>query len=259
MRSTLFIIILLIGISHGFLGSINQVLSQVGNSAHSATNQIGQILGHSWNNITAHMENVIGKLVNSINELRVAAEVLWERLFSPAFEMMLKGGQVIVNEQLNTMRYVINNPITTRGNLLSEKYTQLIARLKSNVHDLYENLFTMQRDSLLALEKGDYHFEERIRAFYGKIQIIRKQIHEWSEEIKNELTTYEYSIQGDWLNTLNQYKQNIDVSVKTLVKMFEQLTESLIKNFLKVVLTMVPNASNRIEKMKEQGLLSFFP
>ncbi|CAF4281267.1 unnamed protein product, partial [Rotaria magnacalcarata] len=37
---------------------------------------------------------------------------------------MLKGGQVIVNEQLNTMRYVINNPITTRGNLLSEKYIQ---------------------------------------------------------------------------------------------------------------------------------------
>ncbi|CAF2410625.1 unnamed protein product [Rotaria sp. Silwood2] len=258
MRYTLFIIFLLSGISHGFFGPLSQVVNNVGNTVQSTANQIGQTVENSWNNITRHIENAIDQLVNNANQIEVTASFLWEQVFNPAFDMMTQGGQLLLNNQLYTVSYIINYPITTSKNLLTEKYSQLIARLKSNVHHLYEYLFLMQHEALMALEKDEYNFEEKIRAFYVKIDAIPKQINQWAVETKYELETHANTIHGDWLHILSQYNQNIDISVKTLVTMFQQLIENLMKNYLKVVLTVVPNAVNSIEKMKKEGLLSFF-
>jgi len=116
----------------------------------------------------------------------------------------------------------------------------------------------MQQEALTSLTNGELNFEGRIRAFYDKIDAIHKQINEWVVETKYELETHAKAIQGDWVNILNQYSQNLDLSVKTIGTMFKQLTENLMKNLLEVVLTVVPNAMNIIQNMKEQGLLSFF-
>lgn len=116
----------------------------------------------------------------------------------------------------------------------------------------------MEKEALMALANGEHNFEERIRAFYDKIDAIHKQINEWVAETKYELEMHARTIQGDWVNILNQYNQNLDLSVKTIGAMFQQLGQNLMKNILEVVLSIVPNAINTIQKMKEQGLLSFF-
>ncbi|CAF0885127.1 unnamed protein product [Rotaria sp. Silwood1] len=259
MQSTLFIIFLLIGISHGVFGPISQIVNNVGDTFQSTANQIGQTIENSWNNITRHIENAISQLVNTANGIEVTADFLWEQVFNPAFDMMIQGGQLVLNNQLNTVGYRVEHPTTISKNLLTEKYSQLIARLKSNVHHLYEFLFLMQREALMALEKGEYNFEEKIRAFYDKMDAIPKQINQWAIETKHELEMHANTIQGDWLHILSQYNQNIDVSVKALVTIFQQLIETLMKTYLKVVLNVVPNAVNTIENLKRQGLLSFFP
>jgi len=108
-----------------------------------------------------------------------------------------------------------------------------------------------------AIEKGEMNFEERIRAFYDKIDAIQKQINEWAAELKLELEASALTIAGDWENIVNQYKQNIDSTVQSIERMFQQLTQNLMKNFLDFVSNIVPNANNMIENLKRQGLLSF--
>jgi predicted PurR-regulated permease PerM len=108
-----------------------------------------------------------------------------------------------------------------------------------------------------AIEKGEMNFEERIRAFYDKIDAIQKQINEWAAELKLELEASALPIAGDWENIINQYKQNIDSTVQSIERMFQQLTQNLMKNFLDFVSNIVPNANNMIENLKRQGLLSF--
>ncbi len=168
------------------------------------------------------------------------------------------GAQTFLNDKFAAIASILGRPVAVPENALSEKYAQLVARLKSNIHHLYENLFLMQQEALTSLTNGEYNFEGRIRAFYDKIDAIHKQINEWVVETKYELETHAKAIQGDWVNILNQYSQNLDLSVKTIGTMFKQLTENLMKNLLEVVLTVVPNAMNIIQNMKEQGLLSFF-
>jgi transketolase len=142
-------------------------------------------------------------------------------------------------------------------NPFSDKYAQLIARFKTNVHTMYEQLFLIEQEAMKAIEKGELNFEERIRAFHDKINAIDKQINEWAAEMKAELETFALTISGDWEIIVNQYKQNIDSSVQSITKMFEQLTKNLMKNFLEFVSNIVPNANKMIEDMKGQGLLSF--
>jgi len=152
---------------------------------------------------------------------------------------------------------MINGTIALPENPLSDKYAQLVAQLKSNVHNLYEQLFLMQHDTLKALEKGELNFDDRIRAFYDKIDAIEKQLNEWAEITKYELEVYALTLVGDWTNILNQYKDNIDSSVQSMEKMFQQLTQNLMKNILDGIQDIIPNASNTIENLKKEGLLSF--
>jgi hypothetical protein len=72
-----------------------------------------------------------------------------------------------------------------------------------------------------------------------------------------ELEASALPIAGDWENIINQYKQNIDSTVQSIERMFQQLTQNLMKNFLDFVSNIVPNANNMIENLKRQGLLSF--
>lgn len=171
----------------------------------------------------------------------------------------MTGGQTLVNGQLNGITNAIGQPITISDNPLSEKYLQLVARLKSNIHHLYENLFLMQKEALTSLQNGEFSFEERIRAFYDKIEAIYKQLNDWATETKLELETHAQTIQGDWLNIVNQYSQNIDATIKTLITMFQQLVENFMKNFIQIAQTIFPNTINAIQNMKEQGLLTFLP
>jgi hypothetical protein len=164
----------------------------------------------------------------------------------------------LLNDKFGAVANIIGSPITVPGNDLTETYTQLIARFKSNIHHLYEQLFLMEKEALAALGKGEQEFEERIRAFHDKFEAIKNQINEWAKETKSELEMHANTIQGDWANILNQYSQNIDLSVNTIGTMFQQLTQNLMKNVLEVVVNVVPNAASIIQNMKEQGLLSFF-
>ena len=143
-------------------------------------------------------------------------------------------------------------------NALSYKYAELVARFKSNIHHLYENLFLMTQEGLVDLQNGQQNLEDKIRAFYDKIDAIHKQINQWASETKYELEMHALTVQGDWINILNQYSQNIDLSVETINTMFQKLIQDLMKNLLEVALSAIPNALNIIENMKKQGLLSFF-
>ena len=116
----------------------------------------------------------------------------------------------------------------------------------------------MEKEALADLENGEHNFDERIRAFYDKINAIHNQINEWCEETKHELEMHAQTVEGDWKDILKKYNQNIDLSIKLIGTMFQQLSQNLMKNFLEVVLSVVPGAASVIQTMKEEGLLSFF-
>jgi len=115
----------------------------------------------------------------------------------------------------------------------------------------------MEKDSILALQNGEKKLEENIRAFQDRINDIRTQINQWAAETKYELEMHALTVQGDWVHILNQYSQNIDLSVQTMGTMFQRLAQDLIKNLLEVALSVIPNALAIVENMKQQGLLSF--
>jgi hypothetical protein len=152
----------------------------------------------------------------------------------------------------------IDHHLTVPHNALSDKYAELVARLKSNIHHLYEHLFLMEQESLVDVQKGEENLKDKIQAFYDKIDAIHKQINQWATETKSELEMHALTVQGDWVNILNQYNQSIDLSVQTMSTLFQKLTQDLMKNLLEVALSAIPNALNIIESMKKQGLLSFF-
>ena len=108
-----------------------------------------------------------------------------------------------------------------------------------------------------AISEGEVNFEGRIRAFYDQIAAIEKQMNEWAMEMKSELETFALTVAGDWEIIINQYKQNIDSTVQSIRKMFEKLSEHLMKNLLDFAAPFVSNANNLIDNMKGQGLLSF--
>lgn len=169
------------------------------------------------------------------------------------------GAKSVLNEQLNVVSQIINNPENAAQNSLVEKYIELIKRFQTNVFSLYKNLFSLQHEGLLALQQDGPALEDFIRKLNDKIMSIRGQIYEWAEEIKKELETFATTLEGDWATVVNQYNQNIDLSVKKLLEMFQKLVDNLMEKFLKVAATVAPDAASTIEKLREQGLLSFAP
>lgn len=147
--------------------------------------------------------------------------------------------------------------ITVPDNPFADKYAQIIARFKTNLHILYEKLFLIEQEAMKAISEGEVNFEGRIRAFYDQIAAIEKQMNEWAMEMKSELETFALTVAGDWEIIINQYKQNIDSTVQSIRKMFEKLSEHLMKNLLDFAAPFVSNANNLIDNMKGQGLLSF--
>ncbi|CAF0821841.1 unnamed protein product [Adineta ricciae] len=280
MKSTIFIAFLLIGVAHCFFGPISQVINNAGNSVNSVTNQVGDSINSAANqvgdsintaanllsesvdkfvnDIRGHVDSFIRELLNTINHLQATASSLWNNAFSPIFDMLTSGKQTPLNEKFNAIGAILGRPIAVPENPLSEKYSQLMARLKSNIHHLYEEVFMLAHDTLAAVEKGEFDFEERIRAFYGKLDAIQKQINEWVAETKAELEAHARRIEGEWTQIVSQYNQNIDLSVKTIGGMFQELTHNLMKTFINVAVSVVPNAMSIVQSMKDQGLLSFF-
>lgn len=267
MRS-LFLILLLVGTAHGLFGTLGQLVSNVGDKLQSVTNLIGQSASNLWNGATGHVNNVIGnvvdsagnvygQLVSTANGVQFASNFLWDNVFGPAFDMMVEGGQLFIDDKFGNILSGIGRRSIVPENILSEKYAEITAHLKSSIHQLYEDLFTMQKETLLAFQKGEHNLEDKIRAFYNKIAEIHKQIQQWATEAKYELEMHALTVQGDWVHILKQYSQNIDLSIKTMSAMFQQLAQDLMKNLLEVALSVVPNALAIVENMKQQGLLSF--
>ena len=144
-------------------------------------------------------------------------------------------------------------------NVLSEKYHELTAVFKANIHQVYENLFALERDALLAIQKGEHNLEERIRSFSGRINEIQQQINQWLAETKTQLEQHAQTLQGNWVHALQQYTQNLDFTAETMSAMFKQLTQDLMKNLLELATNVIPGAAAIIENMKQQGILSFLP
>ncbi len=171
--------------------------------------------------------------------------------------VFLSGGQLFLDDKFGNIVSSIGRRSIVPENVLSAKYAELTARFKSNIHQLYENLFQMEKEAIIALQKGEKKLEENIRAFQDRINDIHKQINQWAAETKYELEIHALTVQGDWVHILNQYSQNIDLSVQTMGTMFQRLAQDLMKNLLEVALSVIPNALAIVENMKQQGLLSF--
>lgn len=168
------------------------------------------------------------------------------------------GGQLLFGGNFTDIANVVGQPIALPENPFEDKYDQLVAQLKSNIHHLYEQLFSIQKEAVQALQNGKFDFEGCIRAFYDKIEAIKKQIDEWAAVAKFELEVFALTILGDWIDVINQYKQNIASTVQSIETMLQQLTENLLKNIIDVIVKIVPNADAMIENLKSQGLLSFY-
>jgi F0F1-type ATP synthase membrane subunit b/b' len=106
MKYSLFIVFLFIGISQGFLGSINQAINNAGNNIQSgineatnqvdnavqgATNEVGAAVENAVNEAEKEVEHVIGQLLDLANGIKFAANFLWDTVFSPAFDMIIQG------------------------------------------------------------------------------------------------------------------------------------------------------------------------
>ena len=102
MKYSLFIVFLLIGVSHGFFGNIGQSISNIGNTVEGATNEAGKVVEEATNeagkvvegavtDIKEQVENVVSQLLSIANGIQFAANFLWDSVFSPAFDMMIQG------------------------------------------------------------------------------------------------------------------------------------------------------------------------
>jgi len=279
MRS-LFILSLLIGVSQGLLfGSISQIINNVGDKLQSVGNQIGQTASNLWNGVTGGVNNVVGnvvggannivgnvvdsagniygQLVSTANGVVFASNFLWDNVFGPAFDMMVEGGNLFLDDKFGNIVSSLGRRSVQPSNALSEKYNELVSRLKTNIHHLYEQLFEMEKQALLEFKNGKNTLEGTIRAFYEKINAIHVQIAAWAADLKQELKMHALTVEGDWVNIINQYNVKVDFSVKTMRTMFQQLAEDLMKNLVEIALTVIPNAYAIVQNMKQQGLLTF--
>jgi S-adenosylmethionine hydrolase len=122
--------------------------------------------------------------------------------------VFLSGGQLFLDDKFgNIVSNIGRRRSVLPENILSEKYNELTARFKSNIHRLYENLFEMEKEALIALQKGEKNLEDKIRSFYNQMNDIRKQVNQWATETKYDLEMHAVTMQGDWVHLLNQYTQ----------------------------------------------------
>ena len=102
MKYSIFIVFLSIGISHGLFGSWGQI---VGNLTNSITDQLAQTAENVWNDVTRHVEKVIGDLMKAPEGINYAANIFWDSLFSRTFDVMIKGKIDLQLTTNDTMRF----------------------------------------------------------------------------------------------------------------------------------------------------------
>jgi hypothetical protein len=103
MKYSLFVVFLLVGISHGLFGPVGQIVGNIGNvgnvgnvgnigdTIQSGINGAGQTAGNLLNDVKDQVEKVIYEIINAANGIQFAANFLWDNVFSPALDMMLQG------------------------------------------------------------------------------------------------------------------------------------------------------------------------
>jgi predicted PurR-regulated permease PerM len=102
MKFSLFILFLLIGISHGFFGNIGQAITDLGNNVNQGVNeagnqvqngidQAGQEAENALNNVEKELEKFVSILLDVASGIQFAANFLWDSIFSPAFDMIIDG------------------------------------------------------------------------------------------------------------------------------------------------------------------------
>ena len=173
------------------------------------------------------------------------------------FDKNISGGQLFLDDKFGNLVSVVGRRSVKPENILSEKYTELTGQLKTNLHQLFNNLFEMQKEMLLSLQKGEKNIEDTIRAFYDRISASEKQIYDFAMETKYQLEMYAKTLQGDYVHALQQYSQTIDGVAKNMKTMFERLTEDLLKTYVDFASKIIPDATAVINSLKQQGLLSF--
>jgi phage-related protein len=90
MKYSLLAVFLLIGIAHGFFGSIGQAIDNIGGTINQVANETGNIAGQI-DGAKTEVENVVGQILNIANGIQFAAKFLWDTVFSPAFDMLIQG------------------------------------------------------------------------------------------------------------------------------------------------------------------------
>ncbi len=91
MKYSLFVVFLLIGISHAFLGPVGQAVGNLGNTIQSGINQGSQAAENALNDVKGQVEKAVEQLLNAANGIQFAANFLWDNVFNPALDMMLEG------------------------------------------------------------------------------------------------------------------------------------------------------------------------
>lgn len=267
MRSV-FLVLLLVGSAHGLFGTISNIVGGVTNTLTAVTNTIGQTASNLWNGATGAVGNVVGnvvdsagnvygQLVNTANGVQFASNFLWDNVFGPAYGMFVEGGQLFLDDKFGNLVSVVGRRSVLPENILTSKYVELTSQLKDKLHTLFNELFEMEKEALLSLQKGEKNFEETIRAFYDRISSNEKQIFDWAIEAKYQLETYAKTLQGDYVHALQQFSQNIDAAAKNMRTMFERLTHDLLKTYVELASKIIADASAVINNLKQQGLLSF--
>ncbi|CAF0816143.1 unnamed protein product [Didymodactylos carnosus] len=270
---TLLLLFLLPLASQAFLADTFQHLGNVitnaaqnlGNLIQTTAEDIATGATNIWNGVTTGVNQVVGNVVdsagniygsfiNTINGIQFVSTFLWDNAFGPALDMLLEGGAVFIDDKFGT----ILNAIGRRNvNDFMTQYHQLVTKFKTDIHQLYDELFEMEKEALVALQNGKNNLKDTIVAFENKVKSINEQIQQWAAELKSELAIHVHTVEGDFQTILTQYTKKIDLTVNTMKSMFLNLTQDLLKNLVEVALNVLPGALNIVQSLKDEGLLGF--
>jgi len=248
-----------------FLGTLTNVFQQVGNTISNAANHVTNVATNVWNGVTNTVGNVVGnvvdtagnihgQIVSTINGIQFVSNFLWDNAFGPSLDMLLENGQVFIDDKFGQ---ILNSIGRRNVDQFVDKYQQLVARFKANIHHLYDQLFQMEKEALVALQQGTNNLRDTLKAFEDKLKAIHEQVEQWANELKTELNVHAQTIEGDWKEILFQYTQKVDLTVQTMRNLFKNLTQDLMKNLVDVALNVLPGAVSIVQEIKNDGLLSF--